>query len=57
MSEMEVLKIVMELAGLKARARGNFILLVPLNTPDSELVTRTYSVLPTFSEKIKAMAE
>ena len=56
-SELEVLKIVMDLAGLKARARGNFLLLVPRNAPDSELVTRSYSVLPTFSEKIKALAE
>ena len=40
-SVLEVLKIVMDWASLKTRIRGNVLLLVPLNTPDSDRDNRS----------------
>ena len=42
----DALKLVCEVTGMKLRIRNSIIMIVPLDDPDSELLTRSYSVPP-----------
>ncbi|MDD5705536.1 MAG: hypothetical protein PHR35_06390, partial [Kiritimatiellae bacterium] len=42
----DALKIVTDVAGLKFRVRGTVVMVMPINVPDMDLVTRSYTVLP-----------
>jgi general secretion pathway protein D len=37
---------------MKFRISGNIVMIVPLNDPDEKLLTRSYNVLPTLSERL-----
>ena len=48
----DALKLVCDVTGMKFRISGNIVMIVPLNDPDEKLVTRSYNVLPTLSERL-----
>jgi len=48
----EALKIVTEVAGYKSRIRGNVVMVMPLNQTDEVMETRSYTVLPTLTDRI-----
>ncbi len=48
----DALSIVMNLADLKFRIRGNVVIVMPSNFPDSELIHRMYNVLPTLVDRM-----
>ncbi|HRU71762.1 MAG TPA: hypothetical protein P5111_11855, partial [Kiritimatiellia bacterium] len=41
----DALKLVCDVTGMKFKIRGNIVMIVPANEPDSELMTRSYNVL------------
>ena len=48
----DALKLVCDVTGMKFRISGNIVMIVPLNDPDEKLITRSYNVLPTLSERL-----
>ena len=50
----DALKLVCDVTGMKFRIRGNIVMIVPSNDPDAELVTRSYNVLATLSERVSS---
>ncbi len=52
----DALKLVCDVTGMKFRIRGNIVMIVPMNDPDDELITRAYNVLPTLTERLGAAA-
>jgi len=52
----DALKLVCDVTGMKFRVRGNIVMIVPMNDPDDELITRAYNVLPTLTERLGAAA-
>ena len=50
----DALKLVCDVTGMKFRIRGNIVMIVPINDPDDELVTRSYNVLATLQERVGA---
>ena len=48
---------IMNVAKLKYRVKGNMVLVMPANAPDGELIHRMYPVLPSFVEKAKSLRE
>jgi general secretion pathway protein D len=52
----DALKLVCDVTGMKFRIRGNIVMIVPANDPDAELVTRSYNVLATLSDRIASTA-
>lgn len=51
-SLLEALKIVTKVADLKFRIEESVVMIVPLNAAESDIIVRTYNVLPTVEEKI-----
>lgn len=56
MSLYEALKVITEISGLKFRIRGNIVMIMPLDTPDEDMVSRTYTVLPSIEERASSMS-
>jgi general secretion pathway protein D len=56
-SLLEALNIVTKVAGLKYRIESSVVMIVPLDTPEDVLIHGMYDVLPTFIEKVTAVAE
>ena len=54
---LEVLNIVTSLAGLRYRIEGSFVLIVPENYPQGDLIRRGYPVLPTLRERITSIGD
>ncbi|MBO7654955.1 MAG: hypothetical protein J6U40_08535, partial [Kiritimatiellae bacterium] len=50
----DALKLVCDVTGMKFRIRGNIVMIVPVNEPDSELITRSYNVLASLTDRISA---
>jgi len=50
----DALKLVCDVTGMKFRIRGNIVMIVPLNDPESELITRSYNVLESLVERKQA---
>lgn len=50
----DALKLVCDVTGMKFRIRGNIVMIVPANEPESELVTRSYNVLSSLTERVGA---
>ncbi|MEI6646687.1 MAG: hypothetical protein WCP12_11685, partial [bacterium] len=48
----DALRLVCDVTGMKFRINGNIVMIVPLNDPDEKLMTRSYNVLPTLSERL-----
>jgi general secretion pathway protein D len=48
----DALRLVCDVTGMKFRINGNIVMIVPLNDPDEKLLTRSYNVLPTLSERL-----
>jgi len=51
----DALKLVCDVTGMKFKIRGNIVMIVPANEPDSELMTRSYNVLSSLSDRMSAM--
>lgn len=52
----DALKLVCDVTGMKFKIRGNIVMIVPANEPDSELMTRSYNVLSSLTERMSAAA-
>lgn len=52
----DALKLVCDVTGMKFNIRGNIVMIVPANEPDSELMTRSYNVLSSLTERMSATA-
>ena len=52
----DALKLVCDVTGMKFKIRGNIVMIVPANEPDSELMTRSYNVLSSLTERMTAAA-
>jgi len=50
----DALKLVCDVTGMKFRIRGNIVMIVPLNDPDDELISRSYNVVASFSDRISS---
>ncbi len=50
----DALKLVCDVTGMKFRIRGNIVMIVPANEPDAELMTRSYNVLSSLTERKNA---
>lgn len=50
----DALKLVCDVTGMKFRIRGNIVMVVPANDPDSELITRSYNVLASLTDRVSA---
>lgn len=50
----DALKLVCDVTGMKFRIRGNIVMIVPANEPDAELMTRSYNVLSSLTERMTA---
>jgi general secretion pathway protein D len=50
----DALKLVCDVTGMKFRIRGNIVMIVPFNDPDAELMTRSYNVLSSLTERLGA---
>ena len=51
----DALKLVCDVTGMKFRIRGNIVMIVPSNDPDSVLISRSYNVLPSLIERMGAV--
>ncbi len=50
----DALKLVCDVTSMKFRIRGNIVMIVPADDPDDLLVTRSYNVLPSLSDRLGA---
>lgn len=50
----DALKLVCDVTGMKFRIKGNIVMIVPLNDPDDELISRSYNVVATITERVGA---
>jgi hypothetical protein len=50
-SLLEALNMVTQLSGLKYRVEGHVVMIVPVGAPDGPIVTRSYAVMPSVSDK------
>jgi general secretion pathway protein D len=48
----DALKTVMDVSNMKFRIKGNIVTIMPMNVPDDVLITRSYNVLPTLTERV-----
>ena len=48
----DALRLVCEVTGMKLNLQNPFVMIVPLEDPDSELISRDYTVLPLFSDRL-----
>ncbi len=48
----DALKTVMDVSNMKFRIKGNIVTIMPMNIPDDILITRSYNVLPTLTERV-----
>ena len=49
---LDALKTVMDVANMKFRVKGTIVTIMSANIPDTDLLTRSYNVLPTLTERI-----
>jgi len=52
LSLFDSLKLVCDVTGMKFRISGKIVMIVPLNDPDQQLVTRNYNVLSSLTDRI-----
>ena len=52
---LEALNLVTDIAGLKFRVRGKIVVIMPLNMADRDMVTRSYTVLPSIQERASSV--
>ena len=50
----EALKLVCDVSGMKFLIRGPVVMIVPINEPDTDLITRSYNVLSSISERVSS---
>ncbi|MBR4170024.1 MAG: hypothetical protein IKR48_00070 [Kiritimatiellae bacterium] len=50
----EALKLVCDVSGMKFLIRGPVVMIVPVNEPDTDLITRSYNVLSSISDRVSA---
>ncbi len=48
----DALKTVMDVSNMKFRIKGNIVTIMPANFPDTDIITRSYNVLPTLTERV-----
>jgi general secretion pathway protein D len=48
----DALKTVMDVSNMKFRIKGNIVTIMPMNIADDILITRSYNVLPTLTERV-----
>ena len=50
----EALKLVCDVSGMKFLIRGPVVMIVPVTEPDTDLITRSYNVLSSISDRVSA---
>jgi len=55
-SLFEALRLVCEVTGMKFRVTGNIVMIVPQGEPETELVRRSYNVLPSLPDRLDGAA-
>jgi len=53
----EALKIVTEVGGFKFRVKSNLVIIMPSSMPETDLETRSYTVMPTLSERVASVGK
>ncbi|MBQ6925754.1 MAG: hypothetical protein IJQ73_14045, partial [Kiritimatiellae bacterium] len=56
MNLYEVLQVITDISGLKFRIRGNIVMIMPLDMPTEDMVSKTYTVLPSIEERASSIA-
>ena len=56
MNLYEVLQVITDISGLKFRIRGNIVMIMPLDMPTEDMVSKTYTVLPSIEERASGIA-
>ena len=56
MSLYDALTYVTELSALKFRVRGNVVMIMPINEADQDMITRSYTVLPSIAERASSVS-
>ncbi len=52
---LEALNLVTDIAGLKFRVRGKVVVIMPLNMADRDMITRSYTVLPSIQDRASSV--
>ena len=52
----DALTYVTELSALKFRVRGNVVMIMPMNEADQDMITRSYTVLPSIAERASSVS-
>jgi general secretion pathway protein D len=56
MNLFEVLQVITDISGLKFRIRGNIVMIMPQDMPTEDMVSKTYTVLPSIEERASGIA-
>ncbi len=56
MNLYEVLQVITDISGLKFRIRGNIVMIMPQDMPTEDMVSKTYTVLPSIEERASGIA-
>ena len=56
MNLYEVLQAITDISGLKFRIRGNLVMIMPIDMPTEDMVSKTYTVLPNIKDRAMGVA-
>ena len=56
MNLFEVLQVITDISGLKFRIRGNIVMIMPQDMPTEDMISKTYTVLPSIEERASGIA-
>ena len=56
MNLYEVLQVITDISGLKFRIRGNIVMIMPQDMPTEDMISKTYTVLPSIEERASGIA-
>ena len=56
MNLYEALQVITDISGLKFRIRGNIVMIMPQDMPTEDMVSKTYTVLPSIEERASGIA-
>ena len=56
MNLYEVLQVITDISGLKFRIRSNIVMIMPQDMPTEDMISKTYTVLPSIEERASGIA-
>ena len=51
-----MLQVITDISGLKFRIRGNIVMIMPQDMPTEDMISKTYTVLPSIEERASGIA-